>query len=660
MKRILLIIFALISLNAFSQLQVKEGSFKYIPNGVIEDKAEYVDGNEMPMALIKISTENIPEQERLRLVFTGNRETQILKRPKTGQMWIYISAEAATFIDIKHPDYGTHKYYIPERLCDYCVYEMVLQYVNSQPELGFLAVSSEPTDADIYIDGTHYGKTNNVITDLVVGSHQLKLEKEGYVTVSKTIVTTKGETLKLNETLQAVSNKADKKQQVSSVTKETFKVKGVSFVMVKVEGGTFQMGATQEQGRAPYHSGEGLIHSVTLSDYCIGETEVTQELWQAVMGTNPSRHKGAQKPVNEVSWDDCQGFIAELNKLTGKNFRLPTEAEWEYAARGGNMSKGFKYSGSNKIRKVAWFHGNAERFGCRVYGVQNVKTKLPNELGIYDMSGNVSEWCYDIPGEYVCNPQTNPQGALYGNYRAYRGGGWSDFKWHCLASFRECGRPNYGSYDRGFRLCISSITEPINIKEGAVQSGGDGSMKLAFKQEHNGYEYVDLGLSVKWATCNVGASSPEDYGNYYAWGEITTKTNYSSDNCKTSGKQMSNISGNAQYDAARANWGGSWRMPTKSEMRELIDKCTWTWTTQNGVNGYKVTSKTNGNYIFLPAAGCRYGSSLSLAGSFGYYWSSTPNASDSYGAYGLRFYSSSQSMDYNYRDYGRSVRPVIE
>ena len=207
MKRILLIIFALISLNAFSQLQVKEGSFKYIPNGVIEDKAEYVDGNEMPMALIKISTENIPEQERLRLVFSGNRETQILKRPKTGQMWIYLSAEAATFIDIKHPDYGTHKYYLPERLCDYCVYEMVLQYVNIQPELGFLAVSSEPTDADIYIDGKNYGKTNNVITDLVVGSHQLKLEKEGYVTVTKTIVTTKGETLKVNETLQAVVNR---------------------------------------------------------------------------------------------------------------------------------------------------------------------------------------------------------------------------------------------------------------------------------------------------------------------------------------------------------------------------------------------------------------------------------------------------------------------
>ena len=129
MKRILLLIFALISLNAFSQLQVKEGSFKYVPGGVIDNKAEYTDGNDLPMALIKISTENIPEQERMRLVFVGNRATQIIKKPKTGEMWVYISAETATFINIKHPDYGTFKYPLPEELCDYCVYEMVLQYI---------------------------------------------------------------------------------------------------------------------------------------------------------------------------------------------------------------------------------------------------------------------------------------------------------------------------------------------------------------------------------------------------------------------------------------------------------------------------------------------------------------------------------------------------
>jgi uncharacterized protein (TIGR02145 family) len=176
----------------------------------------------------------------------------------------------------------------------------------------------------------------------------------------------------------------------------------------------------------------------------------------------------------------------------------------------------------------------------------------------------------------------------------------------------------------------------------------------------NGHEYVDLGLSVKWATCNVGASSPEEYGNYYAWGETTTKSDYSSSNSKTYGKRINDIKGKSKYDAAQTNWGGDWRMPTKEEMRELIDKCTWTWTTQNGVNGYKVTSKTNGNSIFLPAAGVRYGSSLHDAGSDGYCWSSTPYGSGSDYAYSLYFYSRDHYVYYYGHSNGRSVRPVLE
>jgi uncharacterized protein (TIGR02145 family) len=176
----------------------------------------------------------------------------------------------------------------------------------------------------------------------------------------------------------------------------------------------------------------------------------------------------------------------------------------------------------------------------------------------------------------------------------------------------------------------------------------------------NGYEYVDLGLNVKWATCNVGASSPSDFGNYYAWGETTTTSDYSSSNSKTYGKSINDIKGNSQYDAARANWGGDWRMPTKEEMQELIDKCTWTWTKQNGVNGFKVTSKVNSNYIFLPVAGCRGGSSLRNAGSYGGYWSSTPFESSSNLAYYLDFNSSNHYMYHYYRYFGQSVRPVIE
>ena len=187
----------------------------------------------------------------------------------------------------------------------------------------------------------------------------------------------------------------------------------------------------------------------------------------------------------------------------------------------------------------------------------------------------------------------------------------------------------------------------------------------------NGHNYVDLGLpsGLKWATCNVGANSPEEYGDYFAWGETTTKSDYSSSNCPTYGLSISQLQsqgyidgeGNltAQHDAATANWGGDWRMPTYDELQELITSCTWTWTTYNGVNGYNVEGP-NGNSIFLPAAGYRYGSSLGNAGSDGYYWSSTPSEYGDLGAYDLGFGSSDHGMYGSFRYYGSSVRPVVE
>ena len=184
------------------------------------------------------------------------------------------------------------------------------------------------------------------------------------------------------------------------------------------------------------------------------------------------------------------------------------------------------------------------------------------------------------------------------------------------------------------------------------KDGGDGRIQ--------GHEYVDLGLSVKWATRNIGADNPEDYGHYFAWGETSPKEEYTKENCSTYGKDMDDISGNAEYDAATANWGGDWRMPTYDEQRELLDRCTWTWATENDVNGYKVTGP-NGNSIFLPAAGFRYGSSLDDSGSRGYYWSSTPcDYNLDCSAYYLFFTSDFQYMSSYYRNLGLSVRPVVE
>ena len=230
---------------------------------------------------------------------------------------------------------------------------------------------------------------------------------------------------------------------------QTITVNRVSFTMIAVEGGTFQMGATSEQGSDAYFS-ESPVHSVTLSSYYIGETEVTQELWEAVMGSNPSFYEGyPQRPVETVSWNDCQEFITKLNNLTGKNFRLPTEAEWEYAARGGNKSQGYKYSGSNTIVNVAWYTSNS---GSETH---DVKTKQANELGIYDMSGNVYEWCYDWYGIYSSSSQTNPTGPSSGSHRVSRGGGWYDDAGSCRVSSRDGNSPDYGSNYLGLRLALS-------------------------------------------------------------------------------------------------------------------------------------------------------------------------------------------------------------
>ncbi len=162
---------------------------------------------------------------------------------------------------------------------------------------------------------------------------------------------------------------------------------------------------------------------------------------------------------------------------------------------------------------------------------------------------------------------------------------------------------------------------------------------------------------LKWATCNVGANTPEEYGDYYAWGETETKNEYTEDNSSTYGKEMSDISGNPKYDVARKKWGGNWRIPIYDEIKELIKECTWEWIEQNGVSGYKVIGP-NGCSIFLPAAGCRYGSSH--AGSIGFYWSSSPSEINDNYAFNLSFFSVNPYMDDYSREYGQSVRPVLE
>lgn len=235
-----------------------------------------------------------------------------------------------------------------------------------------------------------------------------------------------------------------KKAYDSFTAIKTFTVNGVTFNMIGVKKGTFNMGSTTNSDEKP-------VHSVTLTkSYYIGETEVTQELYKAVMGTNPSYHTGNQRPVEKVSWNDCQTFITKLNELTGQTFRLPTEAEWEFAARGGNESKGYTYSGSNTIGNVACYSGNYSS------GHNVVKTKAPNELGIYDMSGNVWEWCQDwySSSYYSSSPSTDPTGPTSGSSRVYRGGSWVYNASYCRVAYRNGDSPSCAYDILGFRLAL--------------------------------------------------------------------------------------------------------------------------------------------------------------------------------------------------------------
>lgn len=371
--------------------------------------------------------------------------------------------------------------------------------LTPQPIYGSASVDSDPMDAEIWIDGKQYGVTPNVVERLLVGSHTLVLKKSGCADLQQQFSVEEGKEASLSvklttgrsvrfmsekpgmriivdgkelgttpltavvgfghhsvsamrggdiidvRDLDITSAGAPLTMAFRDIVNQTFTVNGVQFTMVAVEGGTFTMGATSEQG-SDATDYEKPAHEVTLSDYYIGQTEVTQALWKAVMGSNPSNHKGDNLPVEQVSLHDCQVFIQKLNQLTGKQFRLPTEAEWEYAARGGRKSRGYKYAGSNDIGSVAWYWDNSGN------GTHPVATKQANELGVCDMSGNVWEWCSDWYGDYQSSSQSDPQGPSSGSNRVRRGGGYYFIAMSCRVSYRSFNSPGYRGGDLGLRL----------------------------------------------------------------------------------------------------------------------------------------------------------------------------------------------------------------
>ena len=374
--------------------------------------------------------------------------------------------------------------------------ELTLQ---PEPRYGTLNVVTNPMDATIRMGGKDYGTTPNTIKNLLIGDYTVELSLPGYATAYEKVTITEGQTATVNATLQngrqvtisstpsgaklsidgqpagttpyngsltfgnhALRIEQDGKQAEKRVTisqtggeinfslafgPQTFTetVNGVSFKMVAIKGGTFEMGSYEGE------ADEKPVHTVTVGDFFMGETEVTQALWKAVMGTNPSNWKGDNLPVEQVSWDDAQEFIAKLNRLTGKNYKLPTEAEWEYAAGGGSTVR-TKWAGTNNessLDNYGWYGKNSNE------QTHSVSTKSPNGLGLYDMSGNVWEWCSDRDGSYSSGSQTNPQGSSSGYFRVNRGGSWNSIPWYCRVANRNGNAPGGRGGGLGFRVALA-------------------------------------------------------------------------------------------------------------------------------------------------------------------------------------------------------------
>lgn len=302
------------------------------------------------------------------------------------------------------------------------------------PIYGTLKVETTPMDAEIFLNGKTYGTTPQIIRELLIGTYDLEIKSAGYESIKKNIIIEESRAIELNETFSKIK---------IIITKS---VDELERNMIYIEGGTLTMGCTAEQGSS-CSLNEKPAFQVSLADYHIGKYEVTQAQWKDVMGSNPSFFGNCDScPVENVSWLDVQDFIRKLNKITGKKYRLPTEAEWEFAARGGGKSRSFKYSGGYNIDLVAWYNGNS------LWKSHPVGQKQPNELGLFDMSGNVSEWCSDSYYEYSTRVNPKFMLSLVETDHIFRGGSWSCYSHLCRTSSRTRYGSSYRSNYLGFRL----------------------------------------------------------------------------------------------------------------------------------------------------------------------------------------------------------------
>jgi formylglycine-generating enzyme required for sulfatase activity len=396
-----------------------------------------LDQNGEKCALIKIETTEFG------FSFDAGSLGVVKTEQHTGEVWVYIP-EGVKRLSISHPKLEKIRDYdlgmSVKRARTYIMKLQVLKPATDIGGMGTLDIKATPVGAEVYIDDISVGKTPMSFSKLFSGKHKVTIKHEGYYDFESSVVVVDNKVSIIDEVLAKSCDINRTRERIDITTK------GVSFSLIKVDGGSFQMGGTPEQGKVKTDAFP--VHRVTLSDYYIGETEVTNELWSVIMGTNPSiLFSQPNQPVNNVTWYDCQKFVTRLSSLTGLHFALPTEAQWEFAARGGNQSKNYIYSGSNKLKEVGWFIGNSGP-------VKEVKQLKPNELGLYDMSGNVYEWCADWYGLYKAPDVVDPRGPDSGSQKVYRGASSGEKNALLKVSYRFNNSPNSKFQGLGLRLVL--------------------------------------------------------------------------------------------------------------------------------------------------------------------------------------------------------------
>ena len=474
-KTLFLFLFFVLHVFGICAQELTVKSFKLAENDISAQTQPRKDLNDRNCALVKVQFVGViseVEGNVVKPLVSHGNETWVYM--PQGSRQLKLLTQSYLPVMVTFADYGVEK--LESNRTYVVVITKPISSVGQQKQT--LTIRYTPTSATVLVDNKMVRGSNGVARiTLPVGQHTYIVASDGYeseegmvklkasapsnlqIQLSKEAV---AEVSNVNDAIQSIPSTSPSQSititsdnsSSTSVTSGASEISipvsnGITIDMVKVEAGTFKMGATSEM-KKPF-KWEKPVRQVTLTnDYYMGKYEVTQALWQTVMGSNPSRFKGSNNlPVECVSWDDCQEFIRKLNIMTGRSFRLPTEAEWEYAARGGKKSCGYQYSGSSNILDVAWYWDNS------LDGTHVVGMKQANELGLYDMTGNVFEWCKDWYGAYRSSSLINPAGTASGADRVCRGGGWGSSMRCCRSSYRDYYPPNYRYGNLGFRLVLS-------------------------------------------------------------------------------------------------------------------------------------------------------------------------------------------------------------